>query len=68
MQLYNFLDEEASRTMIRAAAEQSLLKLKESAEFVAACNKAGNSEHVIERGIRWKFIPPLASHLGEVWE
>ena len=28
----------------------------------------GIEEHLIQRGIRWKFNPPAASHFGGVWE
>ena len=35
---------------------------KEFAEYVAAWNKEGIEEHLIQRGIRWKFNPPAAPH------
>ena len=41
---------------------------REFAEYVAAWNKKGIEEHLIQRGIRWKFNPPAAPHFGGVWE
>ena len=41
---------------------------KEFAEYVAACNKEGIEENLIQRGIRWKFNQPAAPHFGGVWE
>ena len=41
---------------------------KKLAEYVAAWNKRQIEEHLIQRGIRWKFIPPAAPHFGGVWE
>ena len=41
---------------------------REFAEYVAAWNKEGIEEHLIQRGIRWKFNPPAAAHFGGVWE
>ena len=41
---------------------------REFAEYVAACNNEGIEEHLIQRGIRWKFNPPAAPHFGGVWE
>ena len=41
---------------------------REFAEYVAAWNKEGIAEHLIQRGIRWKFNPPAAPHFGGVWE
>ena len=38
------------------------------AEYVAAWNKEGIEEHLIQRGIRWKFNPTAAPHFGGVWE
>ena len=38
------------------------------AEYVAAWNKEGIEEHLIQRGIRWKFNQPTAPHFGGVWE
>ena len=40
----------------------------EFAEYVAAWNKEGIKEHLIQRGIRRKFKPPAAPHFGGVWE
>ena len=34
---------------------------REFAEYVAASNKEGIEEHLIQRGIRWKFNPPTQS-------
>ena len=41
---------------------------REFAEYVAAWNKEGIEEHLVQRGIRWKFNPRAAPHLGGVWE
>ena len=41
---------------------------REFAEYVAAWNKEGIEEHLIQRGVRWKFNPPAAPHFGGVWE
>ena len=41
---------------------------REFAEYVAASNKEGIEEHLIQRGIRWKFNPPAEPHFGGVWE
>ena len=41
---------------------------KDFAEYVAAWNKEGIEEHLIQRGIRGKFNPTAASHFGGVWE
>ena len=41
---------------------------REFANYVAAWNKEGIEEHLIQRGIRWKFNPPGAPHFGGVWE
>ena len=41
---------------------------REFAEYVAEWNKEGIEEHLIQRGIRWKFNPPAAPHIGGVWE
>ena len=40
----------------------------ELAEYVAAWNKEGIEEHLMQRGIRWNINPPAASHFGGVWE
>ena len=41
---------------------------REFAEYVAAGNKEGIEEHLIQRAMRWKFNPPAAPHFGGVWE
>ena len=41
---------------------------RELSEYVAARNKEGIEEHLIQRGIRWKFNPPAAPRFGGVWE
>ena len=41
---------------------------KEFAEYVAALNKEGIEESLIQRGVRWKFNPPAAPHFGGAWE
>ena len=41
---------------------------REFAEYFAVWNKEGIEEHLIQRGIRWKFNPPAAHHFGGVWE
>ena len=41
---------------------------REFAEYVAAWNKEGIEEHLVQRGIRWKFNPPAAPHFRGVWE
>ena len=41
---------------------------REFAEYVAVWNKEGIEEHLIQRGVRWKFNPPAAPHFGRVWE
>ena len=41
---------------------------REFAKYVAAWNKEGIEEHLIQRGIRWKFNSPAAPHFGGVWE
>ena len=35
---------------------------REFAEYVAAWNKEGIEEHLIQQGIRWNFNPPAAPH------
>ena len=35
---------------------------RDFAEYGAAWNKEGIKEHLIQRGIRWKFNPPAAPH------
>ena len=42
--------------------------VREFAEYVAAWNKEGIGEHLIQRGMRWKSSPPAAPHFGGVWE
>ena len=41
---------------------------REFADYVGAWNKEGIEEHLIQRGIRWKFNPTAAPHFGGVWE
>ena len=41
---------------------------REFAESVSSWNKQGTEEHLIQRGIRWKFNPSAAPHFGGVWE
>ena len=41
---------------------------REFTEYVAAWNKEGIEERLIQRGIRGKFNPPAAPHFGGVWE
>ena len=41
---------------------------REFAEYVAAWNKERIEEHLIQRGIRWKFVPPAAPHFGGALE
>ena len=41
---------------------------REFAEYVEEWNKEGIEEHLIQRGIKWKFNPPAAHHFGGVWE
>ena len=40
---------------------------RELAEYIQARNKERIYEHLIQRGIRWKFHPPVAPHFGRVW-
>ena len=39
---------------------------RELSEYVAAWNKEGIEEYLIQRGIRWKFNPSAAPHFGGV--
>ena len=41
---------------------------REFAEYVVAWNKEGIEQHLIQRGVRWKFNPPAAPHFGGIWE
>ena len=41
---------------------------REFAHYVAACNKEGIEEHLIQRGIRWKFNPPAGPNFDGEWE
>ena len=41
---------------------------REFDEYVAAWNKEGIEEHLIQRGIRWKFNPTAAPRFGGVCE
>ena len=41
---------------------------REIAKYVAAWNKEGIEEHLVQRGIRWKFNPIAAPDFGGVWE
>ena len=41
---------------------------KEFAKHIAAWKNEGIEEHLILRGIRWKFNPPAALHLRGLWE
>ena len=37
-------------------------------EYVAAWNKEGIEQHLVQRGIKWKLNPPTAPHFVGVWE
>ena len=41
---------------------------REFSEYVAAWNEERIEEHLVQRGIRWKFNSPAAPHYGGVWE
>ena len=41
---------------------------REVEEYVAALNKEGIEEHLVQRGISWKFNPPAAPFSLGVWE
>ena len=41
---------------------------REFKEYVAARNRERIEEHLVQRGIRWKFKPPAAPHFWGVWE
>ena len=61
--------EEANRIRSSATTGQNFFGAeRELAECVAARNKEGIEEHLIQRGIRWKFNPPAAPHFKGVWE
>ena len=60
--------EVTNRIRSSATTAQILESVGEFAEYVAAWNKEGIQEHLIQRGIRWKFNPPAAPHFGGVWK
>lgn len=41
---------------------------RELAAALSAWNQSQIHEHLLQQGIRWKFNPPAASHMGGVWE
>ena len=41
---------------------------REFAEYVAAWNKEGIGEHLVQLGTILKFNPPAEPHFGGVWE
>ena len=54
--------------MITANGTNFVGAQKELAEYIAAWNKEQIEEHLIQKGIRWKFNSPAAPHFGGVWE
>ena len=57
-----------SSTIISDNGTNFLGAEREFSEYVVAWNKEGIEEHLIQRGIRWKFNPTAAPHFGGLWE
>ena len=63
------MPEEANQVQSSVTTEQFFVGAeKEFAEYVAAWNKEGIEEYLIQRRIGWMFNPPAAPHFGGVWE